>query len=153
MSLVINLFWMWREKNCLQVHKNAFKNTQIITYIWYLCVSLFFQASKNKDGKEQSEAISPSEEEETFSWPGPKTVVLRRTSQGFGFTLRHFIVYPPESAVQFSFKVSDYLFIYLKPVLLICIPFKLRILRKGHELLNFLFYFHSPELKSVIPSS
>ena len=51
--------------------------------------------------------MSPSEEEETFSWPGPKTVVLRRTSQGFGFTLRHFIVYPPESAVQFSFKVSE----------------------------------------------
>uniref|UniRef100_A0A8B9BF62 Rho GTPase-activating protein 21 n=1 Tax=Anser brachyrhynchus TaxID=132585 RepID=A0A8B9BF62_9AVES len=65
------------------------------------------QASKNKDGKEQSEAISPSEEEETFSWPGPKTVVLRRTSQGFGFTLRHFIVYPPESAVQFSFKDEE----------------------------------------------
>lgn len=72
-----------------------------------LCVSFLFQASKNKDGKEQSEAVSPSEEEETFSWPGPKTVVLRRTSQGFGFTLRHFIVYPPESAVQFSFKVSE----------------------------------------------
>ncbi|XP_065522666.1 rho GTPase-activating protein 21 isoform X3 [Lathamus discolor] len=65
------------------------------------------QASKNKDGKEQSEAVSPSEEEETFSWPGPKTVVLRRTSQGFGFTLRHFIVYPPESAVQFSFKDEE----------------------------------------------
>lgn len=65
------------------------------------------QASKNKDGKEQSEAISPSEEEEAFSWPGPKTVVLRRTSQGFGFTLRHFIVYPPESAVQFSFKDEE----------------------------------------------
>ncbi|XP_054674534.1 rho GTPase-activating protein 21 isoform X5 [Grus americana] len=65
------------------------------------------QASKNKDGKEQSEAISPLEEEETFSWPGPKTVVLRRTSQGFGFTLRHFIVYPPESAVQFSFKDEE----------------------------------------------
>uniref|UniRef100_A0A8B9ERI4 Rho GTPase activating protein 21 n=1 Tax=Anser cygnoides TaxID=8845 RepID=A0A8B9ERI4_ANSCY len=65
------------------------------------------QASKNKDGKEQSEAISPSEEEETFSWPGPKTVMLRRTSQGFGFTLRHFIVYPPESAVQFSFKDEE----------------------------------------------
>uniref|UniRef100_A0A8B9FJN6 Rho GTPase activating protein 21 n=1 Tax=Amazona collaria TaxID=241587 RepID=A0A8B9FJN6_9PSIT len=53
------------------------------------------------------EAVSPSEEEETFSWPGPKTVVLRRTSQGFGFTLRHFIVYPPESAVQFSFKDEE----------------------------------------------
>ncbi|XP_062424998.1 rho GTPase-activating protein 21 isoform X2 [Rhea pennata] len=65
------------------------------------------QASKNKDGKERSEAASPSEEEEAFSWPGPKTVVLRRTSQGFGFTLRHFIVYPPESAVQFSFKDEE----------------------------------------------
>ncbi|XP_035655754.1 rho GTPase-activating protein 21-like isoform X2 [Oncorhynchus keta] len=39
-------------------------------------------------------------EEEPFSWPGPKTLSLRRTSQGFGFTLRHFIVYPPESAVH-----------------------------------------------------
>ncbi|XP_068790664.1 rho GTPase-activating protein 21 isoform X5 [Struthio camelus] len=65
------------------------------------------QASKNKDGKERSEAVSPSEEEEAFCWPGPKTVVLRRTSQGFGFTLRHFIVYPPESAVQFSFKDEE----------------------------------------------
>ncbi|XP_034742871.1 rho GTPase-activating protein 21 isoform X1 [Etheostoma cragini] len=39
-------------------------------------------------------------EEEPFSWPRPKTVRLRRTSQGFGFTLRHFIVYPPESTVH-----------------------------------------------------
>uniref|UniRef100_A0A8B9S562 Rho GTPase activating protein 21 n=1 Tax=Apteryx owenii TaxID=8824 RepID=A0A8B9S562_APTOW len=47
------------------------------------------------------------EEEEAFSWPGLKTVVLRRTSQGFGFTLRHFVVYPLESAVQFSFKDEE----------------------------------------------
>ncbi|XP_060900705.1 rho GTPase-activating protein 21 isoform X1 [Labrus mixtus] len=40
----------------------------------------------------------PTEEE--FSWPRPKTVRLRRTSQGFGFTLRHFIVYPPESSMH-----------------------------------------------------
>uniref|UniRef100_A0A8C3G265 Rho GTPase activating protein 21 n=1 Tax=Cyclopterus lumpus TaxID=8103 RepID=A0A8C3G265_CYCLU len=38
--------------------------------------------------------------EEPFSWPRPKTVRLRRTSQGFGFTLRHFIVYPPESTTH-----------------------------------------------------
>ncbi|KAM8726893.1 rho GTPase-activating protein 21 isoform 1-T1 [Acanthopagrus schlegelii] len=38
--------------------------------------------------------------EEEFSWPRPKTVLLRRTSQGFGFTLRHFIVYPPESTMH-----------------------------------------------------
>uniref|UniRef100_A0A8C2K710 Rho GTPase activating protein 21b n=1 Tax=Cyprinus carpio TaxID=7962 RepID=A0A8C2K710_CYPCA len=33
---------------------------------------------------------------------------LRRTSQGFGFTLRHFIVYPPESAVNSSVKDEDH---------------------------------------------
>uniref|UniRef100_A0A8B9P206 Rho GTPase-activating protein 21 n=1 Tax=Apteryx owenii TaxID=8824 RepID=A0A8B9P206_APTOW len=65
------------------------------------------KASKNKDGKERSETVSLSEEEEAFSWPGLKTVVLRRTSQGFGFTLRHFVVYPLESAVQFSFKDEE----------------------------------------------
>ncbi|KAM4551153.1 rho GTPase-activating protein 21 isoform 3-T3 [Odontesthes bonariensis] len=40
-------------------------------------------------------------EEEPFSWPRPKSVCLRRTSQGFGFTLRHFIVYPPESSLHY----------------------------------------------------
>ncbi|XP_055449854.1 rho GTPase-activating protein 21 isoform X2 [Psammomys obesus] len=64
------------------------------------------EVSKNKDGKEQSETVSPSEDE-PFSWPGPKTVVLKRTPQGFGFTLRHFIVYPPESAIQFSHKDEE----------------------------------------------
>lgn len=64
-----------------------------------------FQVSKNKDGCQQSEMVSPTEEE-IFTWPGPKNVLLRRTSEGFGFTLRHFIVYPPESAVQTNFKVS-----------------------------------------------
>ncbi|XP_043469736.1 uncharacterized protein LOC122503283 isoform X7 [Leptopilina heterotoma] len=28
---------------------------------------------------------------------GPRTLLLRRSKNGFGFTLRHFIVYPPES--------------------------------------------------------
>ncbi|XP_075068069.1 rho GTPase-activating protein 21 isoform X2 [Mixophyes fleayi] len=64
------------------------------------------EVSKNKDGREQSAMVSPSEEE-VFSWPGPKTVLLSRTSEGFGFTLRHFIVYPPESAVQTSLKVEE----------------------------------------------
>uniref|UniRef100_A0A8C8BCR9 Rho GTPase activating protein 23 n=1 Tax=Otus sunia TaxID=257818 RepID=A0A8C8BCR9_9STRI len=42
-----------------------------------------------------------------FPWVGPKTVVLRKSSQGgFGFTLRHFIVYPPESAVHSTTKVG-----------------------------------------------
>ncbi|KAM8850473.1 rho GTPase-activating protein 21 isoform 2-T2 [Spinachia spinachia] len=47
-----------------------------------------------------SAAAQPPTEEEPFSWPRPKTVLLRRTSQGFGFTLRHFIVYPPESTAH-----------------------------------------------------
>uniref|UniRef100_A0A672NFD7 Rho GTPase activating protein 21 n=1 Tax=Sinocyclocheilus grahami TaxID=75366 RepID=A0A672NFD7_SINGR len=61
------------------------------------------------DGCECSEAsaLSPTAEEEHFSWPGPKTLHLCRTSHGFGFTLRHFIVYPPESAVQSSLKDED----------------------------------------------
>ncbi|XP_053553704.1 rho GTPase-activating protein 23 isoform X2 [Bombina bombina] len=37
--------------------------------------------------------------DESLSWIGPRTLVIRKTRQGFGFTLRHFIVYPPESAV------------------------------------------------------
>ncbi|CAG6013287.1 unnamed protein product, partial [Menidia menidia] len=45
--------------------------------------------------------------EDPFCWPGPKTLRLRRTSQGFGFTLRHFIVYPPESAVHNSLKDDE----------------------------------------------
>nr|XP_051676916.1 rho GTPase-activating protein 21 isoform X2 [Oryctolagus cuniculus] len=70
------------------------------------CETPVLEVSKNKDGKEQSETVSPSEDE-AFSWPGPKTVTLKRTPQGFGFTLRHFIVYPPESAVQLSYKDEE----------------------------------------------
>uniref|UniRef100_A0A7N9ARF1 Rho GTPase activating protein 21b n=1 Tax=Mastacembelus armatus TaxID=205130 RepID=A0A7N9ARF1_9TELE len=46
-------------------------------------------------------------EDEPFSWPRPKTVRLHRTSQGFGFTLRHFIVYPPESTYVFVFLQEE----------------------------------------------
>ncbi|XP_042643362.1 rho GTPase-activating protein 23 isoform X2 [Tyto alba] len=43
-----------------------------------------------------------------FPWVGPKAVVLRKSSQGgFGFTLRHFIVYPPESAVHSTAKEEE----------------------------------------------
>uniref|UniRef100_A0A8C5NB33 Rho GTPase-activating protein 23-like n=1 Tax=Gouania willdenowi TaxID=441366 RepID=A0A8C5NB33_GOUWI len=38
-----------------------------------------------------------SGEVEGVSWQGPRTIFLQKNSQGFGFTLRHFIVYPPES--------------------------------------------------------
>ncbi|XP_051742636.1 rho GTPase-activating protein 23 isoform X5 [Ctenopharyngodon idella] len=42
-----------------------------------------------------------------MSWQGPRTLVLHKNSQGFGFTLRHFIVYPPESALHTSFKDEE----------------------------------------------
>ncbi|XP_059182624.1 rho GTPase-activating protein 21 isoform X3 [Centropristis striata] len=80
---------------------------------WSLICDLYCawnHQAKQKDGRDQSEAsgvASPGPEEEPFSWPGPKTLHLRRTSQGFGFTLRHFIVYPPESAVHNSLKDED----------------------------------------------
>ncbi|XP_011300530.1 uncharacterized protein RhoGAP19D isoform X2 [Fopius arisanus] len=41
----------------------------------------------------------PAPSSGTLSSPprGPRTLLLRRSENGFGFTLRHFIVYPPES--------------------------------------------------------
>uniref|UniRef100_A0A8B9H3X4 Rho GTPase activating protein 23b n=1 Tax=Astyanax mexicanus TaxID=7994 RepID=A0A8B9H3X4_ASTMX len=44
---------------------------------------------------------------EGVAWKGPRTVVLQKNSQGFGFTLRHFIVYPPESALHTSLKDEE----------------------------------------------
>ncbi|XP_058140084.1 rho GTPase-activating protein 23 isoform X2 [Dasypus novemcinctus] len=41
-------------------------------------------------------------------WQGPRTLLLHKSLQdGFGFTLRHFIVYPPESAVPCSLKEEE----------------------------------------------
>uniref|UniRef100_A0A8C9W5K7 Rho GTPase activating protein 21 n=2 Tax=Scleropages formosus TaxID=113540 RepID=A0A8C9W5K7_SCLFO len=67
---------------------------------------------ERKDARRCSEAepaaAASDWEEEPFSWAGPTTIRLPRTPQGFGFTLRHFIVYPPESAVSSSLKVGDH---------------------------------------------
>ena len=41
---------------------------------------------------------------DALSWPGPRTVVVRRTDHGFGFTLRHFIVYPPDTSAQIQVR-------------------------------------------------
>uniref|UniRef100_A0A2D4JAY8 PDZ domain-containing protein n=1 Tax=Micrurus lemniscatus lemniscatus TaxID=129467 RepID=A0A2D4JAY8_MICLE len=65
------------------------------------------KVSKHEDEKRQCEAGLLSEDEETLSWPGLKLIVLRRSAIGFGFTLRHFIVYPPESAIQISLKDEE----------------------------------------------
>ncbi len=46
-----------------------------------------------------------SGEVEGMSWQGPRTFLLQKNLQGFGFTLRHFIVFPPVSSL-YSLKVS-----------------------------------------------
>ncbi|XP_076829865.1 rho GTPase-activating protein 21 isoform X2 [Brachyhypopomus gauderio] len=63
-----------------------------------------------QDVAERSESPTAAllqQEEEPFGWAGPKTLRLLRTPAGFGFTLRHFIVYPPESAMHSTFKEED----------------------------------------------
>ncbi|KAM9214944.1 rho GTPase-activating protein 23 [Leptosomus discolor] len=61
--------------------------------------------SGRRDGASPNANAPP---EGPFPWVGPKTVVLRKSSQGgFGFTLRHFIVYPPESAVHSTTKEEE----------------------------------------------
>lgn len=50
-------------------------------------------------------ATRPGREGVGMGWKGPRTLVLHKNSQGFGFTLRHFIVYPPESALHTNLKV------------------------------------------------
>ena len=54
----------------------------------YSIFSILLQADREGQGR-----IS-----QLLSWAGPRTVVVPRSAQGFGFTLRHFVVYPPESA-------------------------------------------------------
>lgn len=50
-------------------------------------------------------ATRPGREGVSMGWKGPRTLVLHKNSLGFGFTLRHFIVYPPESALHTNLKV------------------------------------------------
>ncbi|XP_044576350.1 uncharacterized protein LOC123259705 isoform X8 [Cotesia glomerata] len=48
-----------------------------------------FSGHQQQQQQQQQQDISPPR--------GPRTLLLRRSENGFGFTLRHFIVYPPES--------------------------------------------------------
>ncbi|XP_061086425.1 rho GTPase-activating protein 23-like [Conger conger] len=65
------------------------------------------QAKGRRDGISSSnENVRPASGE-GLAWQGPRTVVLHKNSQGFGFTLRHFIVYPPESALHTSLKDEE----------------------------------------------
>ncbi|XP_075941834.1 rho GTPase-activating protein 23 isoform X1 [Anarhichas minor] len=52
-------------------------------------------------------ATRPGREGLGVGWKGPRTLVLQKNSLGFGFTLRHFIVYPPESALHTNLKDEE----------------------------------------------
>ncbi|XP_038151756.1 rho GTPase-activating protein 23 isoform X3 [Cyprinodon tularosa] len=56
--------------------------------------------SSTGDNPRPPMATRPGREGVGMGWKGPRTLVLHKNSQGFGFTLRHFIVYPPESALH-----------------------------------------------------
>uniref|UniRef100_A0A8D2IVY2 Rho GTPase activating protein 23 n=1 Tax=Varanus komodoensis TaxID=61221 RepID=A0A8D2IVY2_VARKO len=65
----------------------------------------FSDLAKVRDGTATNANAAPVE---SFPWVGPKTVVLHKNTQGgYGFTLRHFIVYPPESAVHSNMKEEE----------------------------------------------
>ncbi|XP_055959280.1 uncharacterized protein LOC126807756 [Patella vulgata] len=42
-----------------------------------------------------------------LTWTGPHTITIPRINNGFGFTLRHFIVYPPESPLDEPFQFFE----------------------------------------------
>lgn len=74
--------------------------------------SVCLQAKGRRDGLSSAGdnprppmATRPGREGVGVGWKGPRTLVLHKNSQGFGFTLRHFIVYPPESALHSNLKV------------------------------------------------
>ncbi|XP_077406267.1 rho GTPase-activating protein 23-like isoform X3 [Vanacampus margaritifer] len=52
--------------------------------------------------KENSRRPLSSGDMEGMSWCGLQTIYLHKNMQGFGFTLRHFIVYPPDSYLHNS---------------------------------------------------
>ncbi|XP_072522978.1 rho GTPase-activating protein 23 isoform X4 [Salminus brasiliensis] len=64
-------------------------------------------AKGRRDGVPASNENARPLSGEGVAWKGPRTVVLQKNSQGFGFTLRHFIVYPPESALHTSLKDEE----------------------------------------------
>ncbi|XP_051904312.1 rho GTPase-activating protein 23 isoform X5 [Hippocampus zosterae] len=75
-----------------------------------------YQAKGRRDGLSSPSADNnprppmasrPGREGISGAWKGPRTLVLRKNSQGFGFTLRHFIVYPPESTLHTTLKDEE----------------------------------------------
>ncbi|XP_016110485.1 rho GTPase-activating protein 23-like isoform X2 [Sinocyclocheilus grahami] len=64
-------------------------------------------AKYHKDGGLSSSQNTQCASGKSVAWKGPRTVELQKNSQGFGFTLRHFIVYPPESALHTNLKAVE----------------------------------------------
>ncbi|ROL48421.1 Rho GTPase-activating protein 21-A, partial [Anabarilius grahami] len=58
------------------------------------------------EGLSSSQNTQPVSKKDV-AWKGPCTMALQKNSQGFGFTLRHFIVYPPESALHTNLKNEE----------------------------------------------
>ncbi|XP_029996376.1 rho GTPase-activating protein 23 isoform X3 [Sphaeramia orbicularis] len=63
--------------------------------------------SSTGDNPRPPMATRPGREGVGVGWKCPRTLVLHKNSQGFGFTLRHFIVYPPESALHTNLKDEE----------------------------------------------
>ncbi|KAI4904097.1 hypothetical protein NFI96_026187, partial [Prochilodus magdalenae] len=81
-------------------------------FISFSLSSLFLKGKGRRDGSSSSSenprpVVVGGAEGRGVSWQGPRTLVLHKNSQGFGFTLRHFIVYPPESALHTSLKDEE----------------------------------------------
>ena len=56
-------------------------------------ITVYSLLQMNEDGEARPMTSIPH-------WPSPRTVFVPRCDSGYGFTLRHFIVYPPESAAM-----------------------------------------------------
>uniref|UniRef100_A0A087X8B3 Rho GTPase activating protein 23 n=1 Tax=Poecilia formosa TaxID=48698 RepID=A0A087X8B3_POEFO len=70
-------------------------------------VTLCFLEKPEGDNPRPPMASRPGREGVGVGWKGPRTLVLHKNSQGFGFTLRHFIVYPPESALHTNLRDEE----------------------------------------------
>ncbi|KAJ8253782.1 hypothetical protein COCON_G00203940 [Conger conger] len=66
-----------------------------------------YMAKGRRDGISSNEKARTTAAREGVAWQGPRTLVLRKNSQGFGFTLRHFIVYPPESSLHTNLQDEE----------------------------------------------
>lgn len=90
----------------------------------------FYQPKEQKDGiglttENRHQPVSSGEVENLLR-PGPRTLILQKNSQDFGFTLRHFIVYPPGShihSIMVSWLVSNNASVY---------EWKAKLLKKGN---------------------